>query len=257
MASTSFINLTNELLRELNEVALTSANFSDALGVQQMVKDKVNLAYLDIVNAEPRWPFLSVAESGLADPFYGNVAKDTVNGQRWYPINDAAANHTEDYTNVDWSSFYVTTIGVAGETAPYLNRTLDYISVQKWQDFFRNQENEDDAGDSVGGTPVRVIRSFDNRNFGLSPIPDKVYSIKYFAYKQPTELVESTDEVVFPAMYRTVLLAKARYYIWMFKHNYQASMIADEDYKKGLRSMRENLLGVAPENVTDDRIRTV
>ena len=257
MASTSFLNLTNELLRELNEVALTAANFSDAVGAQQMVKDKVNLAYLDIVNAEPRWPFLSVAESGLVDSFYGTTSVDTVDEQRWYPINDAAANHTEDYTNVDWDSFYVTTIGVAGEVAPFVSRTLKYISVQEWQDFFRDQENQDDAGDAIGGMPLRVIRSFDNRNFGLSPIPDKVYAVKFFAYKQPTELVASTDQLVFPAVYRSVLLARARYYIWMFKHNYQASMIADTNYKEGLRSMRENLLGVTPENVRDDRIRTV
>ena len=60
----TFITLTNELLRELNEVALTSATFAAAIGVQQHAKDCINRAYLDIVNEEPQWPFLSVAERG-------------------------------------------------------------------------------------------------------------------------------------------------------------------------------------------------
>ena len=53
----TFLNLTNELLRELNEVVLTSANFGSAIGVQAHAKDSVNRAYLDIVNEEPQWPF--------------------------------------------------------------------------------------------------------------------------------------------------------------------------------------------------------
>ena len=40
--ATTYLNLTNEVLRELNEIPLTSANFSDALGLQQFVKDAIN-----------------------------------------------------------------------------------------------------------------------------------------------------------------------------------------------------------------------
>ena len=43
MAET-FLNLSNELLRELNEVSLTSTTFSSAIGVQAHVKDSVNRA---------------------------------------------------------------------------------------------------------------------------------------------------------------------------------------------------------------------
>ena len=41
MAAT-YLQLTNELLRELNEVSLTSATFTGAIGIQQHVKDCVN-----------------------------------------------------------------------------------------------------------------------------------------------------------------------------------------------------------------------
>ena len=79
----TFINLTNELLRELNEVVLTSANFSNAIGVQQHAKDSINRSYLDIVNEEPQWPFLATGESGATDPMYGNTYIETTAGTRW------------------------------------------------------------------------------------------------------------------------------------------------------------------------------
>ena len=41
MAAT-FLQLTNEILREINEVPLTSSNFSDAVGIQAHTKDCIN-----------------------------------------------------------------------------------------------------------------------------------------------------------------------------------------------------------------------
>ena len=88
--ATTYLQLTNELLREMNEVVLTSSNFSSAIGIQAHVKDCVNRAYLDIVLEEPQWPFLSVGESGSTDPLYGNVTVETVANQRWYEIKAAS-----------------------------------------------------------------------------------------------------------------------------------------------------------------------
>jgi hypothetical protein len=48
--SSTYLDLTNELLRELNEVTLTTATFANAVGVQQHVKDSLNRAYFDIIN---------------------------------------------------------------------------------------------------------------------------------------------------------------------------------------------------------------
>ena len=90
--ATSYLDLTNELLRELNEVTLTTATFAGAVGVQQHVKDSLNRAYFDIINQEPQWPFLSVAESGTTDPMYGNVYVETVAGTRWYELKESSSN---------------------------------------------------------------------------------------------------------------------------------------------------------------------
>ena len=253
--ATTFLQLTNELLRELNEVVLTSSTFSSAVGIQAHAKDCINRSYLDIVNEEPQWPFLATGESGAIDPMYGNVSVDTVAGTRWYELKAASSSIINDYGSIDWDNFYLTTVSVSGESAPYVSKNLRFVTIEKWKDFRRARENADDADQAVGGEPNLVIRSPDSRKFGLSPIPDKVYKVWFFAYDLPTELSAHSDAVVFPDIYKTVILSKARYYTHQFKDNPQMAAFALEDYKKGLKSMRENLIGTVPTFMSDDRVR--
>jgi hypothetical protein len=255
--ATTYLQLTNELLRELNEVVLTSSTFSDAVGVQQHVKDSINRAYFDIVNEEPQWPYLAVAESGATDPMYGNVYVETTAGTRWYELKASSSSITADYNSIDWDNFYLTTVGVSGESAPYTARNLRFTTTEEWKDYFRLSENLDDADSQQYGEPSRVIRSPDSRKFGLSPIPDKTYRVWFYAWSLPTALDAHGDTIVFPDMYRTVLLARARYYIWQFKDNPQAAAFALEDYKRGLGRMRSNLIEPTPVYMKDDRARMV
>ena len=256
MAAT-YLEITNELLRELNEVPLTSATFAGAIGVQQHIKDCVNRAYLDIVNEEPQWPFLSVDTSGSTDPFYGNTYVETVAGTRWYLLKPASSSLTTDYGSIDWDNFYLTTIGVSGESAPYTSKNLIFTTTEEWKDFVRSSENADDADTQSYGEPRRVIISPDMRKFGLSPIPNKVYRVYFFAYKLPTELSAHGDEIVFPNIYKPVLLARARYYVHQFKESPQAAAFALEDYKRGLRRMKLNLMASTPDYISTDRVRFV
>ena len=56
MAS-NYLTLVNNVLRDMNEVELTSGTFSSSRGVQTTVKDYVNKAISDILNSELNWPF--------------------------------------------------------------------------------------------------------------------------------------------------------------------------------------------------------
>jgi len=255
--ATTYLQLTNELLRESNEVVLTSANFGSAVGIQAHVKDCVNRAYSDIVMAEPRWSFLATGESGTTDPFYGNVSVDTVEGTRWYELKASSSSVANDYGAINWDDFYITTIGVSGESAPYTSKNLRFATLEDWKDFRREAENVDDADTQTYGTPNVVFRSTDGRKFGVSPIPDKVYKVWFFAWDLPTALDAYGDAIVFPDMYSTVLLARARYYMHQFKDDSQVAAFALDDYKRGLRKMRSNLLNPSPKYVTDDRVRVV
>ena len=244
--ATTYLQLTNELLRESNEVVVTSANFSSAVGIQAHIKDCVNRAYHDIVSSEPQWSFLATGESGATDPMYGNVSVETVAGQRWYELKAASSSVTTDYGSIDWDDFYLTTISVSGESSPYVSRNLKYATLSDWKNYRRESENIDDADSQNWGQPSVIFRSTDGRKFGLSPIPKEIYRVWYFAWDLPTALSAHGDAVVFPDMYTPVLLARARYYMWQFKDNPQASAFALDDYKKGLRQMRSNLLNPVP-----------
>lgn len=69
--ATTYLDLTNEVLRELNEVVLTSSTFSSATGIQSFVKDALNKSIFDISNEEPQLPFLSAALVEVQTPFTG------------------------------------------------------------------------------------------------------------------------------------------------------------------------------------------
>jgi len=251
--ATTYLDLTNEVLRELNEVPLTAANFGNATGLQKFVKDTVNKSIFDIANEEPQLPFFSAGVSGATDPFYGNVTVETVAGQRWYTLKAGSSSITTDYASIDWDDFYVTTINVSGETAPYVSKGLRFLTLDDWKRYYRDSENEDDANSQNYGEPKFVIKSPDSRKFGLSPIPDKVYNVHFYAFVRPTALSAYDDTMVLPEQYSNIVTARMRYYVWQFKESPQQAAFALDDYKKGMKSMKSNLMNPTPKYMTDDR----
>ena len=251
--ATTYLDLTNEVLRELNEIPLTAANFANATGLQKFVKDTVNKSIFDIANEEPQLPFFSAGVSGSTDPFYGNVTVASVAGQRWYTLKAGSSSITTDYASIDWDDFYVTTINVSGETAPYVSKGLRFLTLDDWKRYYRDSENEDDANSQNYGEPKFVIKSPDSRKFGLSPIPDKVYNIHFYAFVRPTALSAYDDTMVLPEQYSNIVTARMRYYVWQFKESPQQASFALDDYKKGLKYMKSNLMNPTPKYMTDDR----
>ena len=251
--ATTYLDLTNEILRELNEITLTAANFGNATGFQQFVKDAINKSIFDIANEEPQLPFFAADLSGATNPFYGNVVVPTVIGQRYYLLKSDSTSIKDDYGSVDWDDFYLTTINVSGESAPYVSQGLKFLTHADWRRYYRDNENNDSAEGQVYGEPKYVIKSPDNRKFGLSPIPDKIYNIHFYAYVKPTALSAYTDEIILPDQYKNVILARVRYYTWQFKESPQQASFALQDYVQSMKAMKENLINPQPKYMTDDR----
>ena len=252
MAKT-YLTLTNEVLRELNEVVLTSSNFASATGIQQFVKQVINKSINDIANEEPQLPFFSAGVSGGTDPFYGNTTVASVAGTRWYTLKAGSSSIIDDFASIDWDDFYITTINVSGETAPFVSKGLKFLSLADWTRYHRDSENIDDADSQSYGEPTYVIKSPDNRKFGLSPIPDKVYNVHFYAFTKPTELSAFGDVITLPDQYSNLITARARYYTWQFKESPQQAAFAMDDYKRGMRQIKSNLINPAPRDMTDDR----
>ena len=245
----TYLDLCNTILRELNEVELTSTTFTSALGIQKFVKDTINRAYFDICNAEDKWNFLSVGDP--LNDYYGNAVIETVAGTRWYDLQ-SAQTLLNQYSFIDYDNIVLTEEGVSGKTAPFEVFKLQPLSLSNWQRLYGVQEAKDKSDTQSYGIPRRVIRGPSNDKIGFSPIPDGVYKIYFYAYAQPTELTASTDTVVFPKQYTSVLLARARYYVHQFKDNMSQAQLSEVEFQKGLRTMREQLLEPFPV-VMDDR----
>ena len=53
----TFLNLTNELLRRLNEVQIDQADFGTVKNVQALAKDAINSSIREILQDAQEWPF--------------------------------------------------------------------------------------------------------------------------------------------------------------------------------------------------------
>ena len=248
--SKTYLSMTNELLVEINEPEVTT--ISGALGIQKFVANCVNRAYFDIVDAQDTWSWLS--SSATQGNYNGNTYFETVAGQRWYLLKQGSSSVDTDFSNVDWDGFSLTEQGVSGKTEPYTIRNLPFVSLETWRDFYSEGEERDSSkATPTYGVPERIIRSEDNRYFGLSPVPNGVYRIYFYAYNRPSELTNDTDVVLFPAQYKPILLARARYFIYQFKDNIAQTQLALDEYKKGLDKMIEQLNAPQPKYIEDDR----
>ena len=113
MAS-SYLVLINNVLRDLNEVELTSSTFSSSRGIQTAVKDYINRAIDDIINADTEWPFTVV-----------NKSFTTAAGTRLYTRSAIGATNTK---TVDFDSFTFL------EAADKKEITLEYITYSEYLD---------------------------------------------------------------------------------------------------------------------------
>lgn len=253
--STTYLQATNSILAETNEVQLTSSNFANAVGIQAFAKDIVNRAYMKVCSYKKEWPFLAAAAGNTNDPFAGNVSVETTAGTRWYLLKTGSSNIASDFGKVDWDSFFLTSFEATGQTAPYEHRNLEVVSYDQWADHLRTRESDDATGDQQYNIPERVIRSTDGRYFGLSPIPDDAYKIYFTAWERPTKLSAHGDALVIPDEYVNVILDYARYLMYMFKELPFQAQESKRDFQNGLREMSYHLIGEDLKDFTDDRTR--
>ena len=75
--TTTYLVLSNRVLRELNEVEMTSSNFSSSRGIQTAVKDFVNKSIHDIYNEGAELPLLHTSTTQATFPGDGEYAFPT------------------------------------------------------------------------------------------------------------------------------------------------------------------------------------
>ena len=94
--ATTYLTLTNRVLRELNETELTSSTFASSRGIQTAVKDFVNKGIHDIYN-----------ETGEIPLLYTRTTQDLVVGDKEYDFPESFEKYERKYEKIykDFESF--------------------------------------------------------------------------------------------------------------------------------------------------------
>ena len=122
MATTrTYLQLTNFVLNELNEVELTSSNFTSSRGVQTSTKNFINKAINDLYMAEVEWPWLHV--DGTQVTFTGQQEYDFPAAFRKANFDSFRLSPTNLITNGEFTSNINSWTTIAGDGSAAYNAT--------------------------------------------------------------------------------------------------------------------------------------
>jgi hypothetical protein len=225
----TYLELCNLTLRRLNEVEIAADDFSSIRGVQALVKDAVKSAVAKINQAEFEWPF--------------NAAQETdtlIVGQEEYAWPSF-------FKAVDWNSFQIQKDDSLGTSY----KTLSYKDRDDWLKNFRDTDMN--SGSTGRGIPDFVFSAHGN-GYGVTPSPDKAYSIRFNYFLNFTDINLSTDVTRIPESHDSVLIDGALYYMYMFKDNTEAAQVAYGAFEKGIKDLQTLYINNTA-SIRDTRIR--
>jgi hypothetical protein len=214
MAST-FLTLTNKLLRRQGHTTLTSSNFSTTTDPKQLqAKDYINDAIRDINITEIEWPFYNADDSITC-----------VAGTNEYALDS-------DTKSVDWDSFQLNYSASIGNN----QAKLALISYDEWLSYYSERDgNAQSSGDY--GVPKFIYQTPDNK-IGVTPKPDDTYIISFSKYSVPTDLSTYDDEVAIPTEYDITILAGAMVYVSLNRGSKDEMDAWSKKFKEGVSRMR-------------------
>lgn len=215
----TFLELTNELLRKLNESEVTSTQFASLQGIQATAKDCIRYSISEIMDAENEWSFNWVTGSQLL-----------VQGQNEYAL-------PTNCNTPDWESFRIVKDDVLGvKTQP-----LRLISKDLWYE--RLRPDDEDAGSDGRRVPDSVFMSNYNnvQSFGVTPSPDKAYTVEFEYYIINAELDLYSDTVRIPDRYKFVIMGGALKHFNFFKDNMDQAAFWTKEFERMVSGMRKSL----------------
>lgn len=213
----TFIDLTNQLLRKFNENAITEGSFVGARGIQGRAQDAIRNTVNKINQQAWNWPF-NASEASVV----------LVQGQEQY-------SWPSDMMRPEWESFQIQ----SSDTLNVGFKQLRFIDRQNYYEDY--QRNDDSVGTAGRNVPDFVFPSHGN-GFGVSPSPNARYVLKYKYWSNPNPLVQALDQVTIPSQFDYVIISGAAVDMHNFYDNAEAASIMRQQYSSDLSIMRSLLL---------------
>lgn len=223
----TFRDLTNKLLRRLNESEISVSDFASVQGVHALAKDAI-LASVDEINQMDReWPFNSTSTS-----------QTLTAGQEVY-------TWPSDFQAVDWDSFYI-----QKSSSPNTNTIrLRRINKDVW---YRRYREIDYDSESTGVAVPRFVFKY-GTGYGVTPSPNAAYTLYYNYFSFPTRMSAYDDTTTIPDRFDWVIVDGAIYYMNLFRENESTADRMEAKFKKSMKTMRSLLINV-PDKMEDTRV---
>ncbi len=224
----TFINLTNELLRRLNEVQITESEFTTVKNVQALAKDAINSSIRQMLQDAQEWPFALTTTTQTLTAGTGTYA---------FPA---------DYSKADWDTFYIRQLTTESNTP----KKLKLLTFDQYITSFKSLEEL--GGEGARSAPDYVYLTQEEK-FGVTPVPNAAYVIEYRYFKFPAELTASSDTALIPDRFKHVVIDGAMMYMMLFRSNEQSAAMHEQKFKDGIEMMRRLILD-QPVNVVSTMI---
>lgn len=218
MGST-YLTLTNKVLRRLNEVELTAASFASARGIHATVKDAVVDSVRKINTQKFEWPFNKASGSQILE------------------ADKATYTWPADFKIADWESFIISNDGTLATSTT----SLKQISREDYQNYLRNIDTDTDGS----GIP-QYVAELSGGGFAVSPEPDEAYTLLFDYFINTIDLVDHDDTCTIPELYDYVIVDGALHFIYAFLDNTNRSILFENNFKKGLDHMAYILIPKSP-----------
>lgn len=208
----TYMALTNRLLRRLNEVEIDQSDFASVRGVQATAKDCILDAVREINTRKIDWPFNAVQHSQTLEVGVEEYA---------WPA---------DFTAADWNSFQLQ----KDDTLNVNSKKLVLINREEW---YSNPKLLDDDSEADGRNIPDYVFPSHGQGWGVTPSPNEEYPIKFRYYKNPDDLSLYDDEVTIPTKFDPVIIAGALYHLNLFKENKEGAGMMKARFEEGIRDM--------------------
>ena len=210
--SSTYLSLTNELLRRLNEVELDATTFDGARNVQALAKDAINSSVRDVLHSAQEWPFALVT----------------------YPqtltVGEGSYSFPAGTSSVDWESFYLKKLNDSNEPGK--------LSVVSYPQYIEQYRGKDEAAGTGGYGAPMVIGMTQDFKFNVSPLPDQAYVIEYKYWSFPASLALSSNTCIIPERFNNVIIDGAMMFMMLFRSNEQSASIHKDKFEQGIKAMR-------------------
>lgn len=207
-----FLGLVNDVNTRLNEVHLTSVNFSNTTGFYQQAKDAIIASIRYINQDEYEYPFNHVEQEDIMS------------------ANTVRYGFPNDIKTIDMDSFRI-------KRDLSLNVITTKLNVILYEEFLDKYLDLEYNSSSTAGVPQYVFRT-PSFEYGLIPAPDKAYSLIYEYYRTPVDLILATDVPTIPERFRHIIVDGAMYYAYLFRNNSQDAQISLQKFTTGIKQLR-------------------